>query len=244
MLCALSQFLDNNVHVAESASTQDSQSCGLDSNRNSLTVEKAKNTFVSKCKVGEKNHGASCFKLSKLDFRTTQAYMVQSKSFPTNEQSNYLSVEANCDDEKNNFMVYEREHASGIHCFNWSEASNVSGAQRSKLADKFLSHIFQGGQGNVQRHNRRHLPVPKGPHTVGCVDLMCDLADHGTFFRLYYPTNPTNIQVRVISNMRTDYTATSYCEKFYFNGLHICGCCYIGHSMFIWIIKLPINLNH
>lgn len=45
------------------------------------------------------------------------------------------------------------------------------------------------------RPGRRHLPLPTGPHTVGCVDLMCDLADDGAFFRLYYPTNKADILV-------------------------------------------------
>lgn len=45
-----------------------------------------------------------------------------------------------------------------------------------------------------QKPRRRHLPLPTGPHTVGCVDLMCDVADHGTFFRLYYPTKSTDIE--------------------------------------------------
>ncbi|XP_059139095.1 uncharacterized protein LOC131927415, partial [Physella acuta] len=44
------------------------------------------------------------------------------------------------------------------------------------------------------KHKRRHLPEASGPYTVGCVDLMLGLADHGTFFRLYYPTNATNVQ--------------------------------------------------
>ena len=37
------------------------------------------------------------------------------------------------------------------------------------------------------------LPVPSGPHQVGCVDVMplCKGDDSGLLFRLYYPTEAT-----------------------------------------------------
>ncbi|CAG5124853.1 unnamed protein product, partial [Candidula unifasciata] len=53
--------------------------------------------------------------------------------------------------------------------------------------------ISDGEAGHLTRASRRHLPLPTGPHTVGCVDLMCDLSNDGTFFRLYYPTNKTDV---------------------------------------------------
>ena len=37
---------------------------------------------------------------------------------------------------------------------------------------------------------KRHLPLPKGPHSVGFVDIMTEGdPSSGTFFRLYYPSN-------------------------------------------------------
>lgn len=47
-----------------------------------------------------------------------------------------------------------------------------------------------------RRHTRKHLPVASGPHTVGIVDIMCERGEHGSFFRLYYPTNKTDIYKR------------------------------------------------
>ncbi|XP_042194635.1 platelet-activating factor acetylhydrolase 2, cytoplasmic isoform X2 [Callorhinchus milii] len=34
------------------------------------------------------------------------------------------------------------------------------------------------------------LPVPKGPHSVGCTDIMAGHTKEGSFFRLYYPCDP------------------------------------------------------
>jgi len=42
---------------------------------------------------------------------------------------------------------------------------------------------------------RKHLPPGSGPHSVGCVDVMDDDGDDGTFFRLFYPTEKTDIYV-------------------------------------------------
>ncbi|KAK6167477.1 hypothetical protein SNE40_021496 [Patella caerulea] len=43
---------------------------------------------------------------------------------------------------------------------------------------------------------RRHLPVGKGPYTVGCVDFMNDHTEEGVFFRLFYPTKKSDIYKR------------------------------------------------
>lgn len=48
----------------------------------------------------------------------------------------------------------------------------------------------------AKRRIRRHLPVAKGPHTVGVVDIMCERGENGIFFRLYYPTTRTDIYTR------------------------------------------------
>lgn len=49
----------------------------------------------------------------------------------------------------------------------------------------------------AKRRIRRHLPVAKGPHTVGVVDIMCERGENGIFFRLYYPTTRTDIYVSI-----------------------------------------------
>lgn len=81
-----------------------------------------------------------------------------------------------------------------------SESDKENSDERDNRSDnknntRPLTTINTDGGAKENRHNRRHLPVPKGPHTVGCVDLMCDLSDDGTFFRLYYPTTSTDIHV-------------------------------------------------
>lgn len=48
--------------------------------------------------------------------------------------------------------------------------------------------------------SRKHLPVGSGPHTVGCLDLMFDHTATGTFVRLYYPTQPTDVFVSTTIN--------------------------------------------
>ncbi|KAL3890000.1 hypothetical protein ACJMK2_002307 [Sinanodonta woodiana] len=40
---------------------------------------------------------------------------------------------------------------------------------------------------------RRHLPPGSGEYSVGCVDIMNDHTDDGSFFRLYYPVEKTDI---------------------------------------------------
>ncbi|XP_067664480.1 platelet-activating factor acetylhydrolase-like isoform X2 [Haliotis asinina] len=54
------------------------------------------------------------------------------------------------------------------------------------------SHRMEKGQRKV----RRHLPPGRGPYTVGTVDLMCGHNENGSFFRLFYPTNDTDIYKR------------------------------------------------
>lgn len=45
---------------------------------------------------------------------------------------------------------------------------------------------------------RRHLPVGTGDYSVGCIDLMCERCENGSFFRLYYPIEKTDIYVSII----------------------------------------------
>lgn len=46
---------------------------------------------------------------------------------------------------------------------------------------------------------RRHLPIGTGDYSVGCLDIMCDHSEKGSFFRLYYPIEKTDIYVSVYS---------------------------------------------
>ncbi|XP_076456411.1 platelet-activating factor acetylhydrolase 2, cytoplasmic-like [Babylonia areolata] len=77
------------------------------------------------------------------------------------------------------------------------------GTQKVSFVDKLLNRnvseaddIQNANSTNVnksRRNVRRHLPVPKGPHTVGIVDIMCERGENGSFFRLYYPTGKVDI---------------------------------------------------
>lgn len=42
---------------------------------------------------------------------------------------------------------------------------------------------------------RRHLPPGTGNYSVGCVDIMCDHTVNGSFFRLFYPIEKTDVYV-------------------------------------------------
>lgn len=42
---------------------------------------------------------------------------------------------------------------------------------------------------------RRHLPIGTGEYSVGCLDIMCEHCEKGSFFRLYYPIEKTDIYV-------------------------------------------------
>lgn len=49
---------------------------------------------------------------------------------------------------------------------------------------------------------RKHLPIGKGPYSVGCLDMMCKVVDeHGSFFRLYYPTEKVDVLVSIQSRV-------------------------------------------
>ncbi|KAL5014576.1 hypothetical protein ScPMuIL_008846 [Solemya velum] len=43
---------------------------------------------------------------------------------------------------------------------------------------------------------RRHLPPGTGNYSVGCVDIMCDHTVNGSFFRLFYPIEKTDVYKR------------------------------------------------
>ena len=49
-----------------------------------------------------------------------------------------------------------------------------------------LLHTHQSG--------KKYIPLPRGPHSVGYVDVMTEGDPSvGTFFRLYYPTDENSI---------------------------------------------------
>ncbi len=47
----------------------------------------------------------------------------------------------------------------------------------------------------TQKRSKPELPIPTGPYTVGCTDVMTGTGGDSIFFRLYYPTALTNIHV-------------------------------------------------
>ncbi|CAH1773780.1 unnamed protein product [Owenia fusiformis] len=53
--------------------------------------------------------------------------------------------------------------------------------------------LFKQPNRNSRRIERKHLPIPTGPFTVGCLDLMSEPNKNGTFVRLFYPTQSTDI---------------------------------------------------
>lgn len=44
---------------------------------------------------------------------------------------------------------------------------------------------------------RRHLPIGTGEYSVGCLDIMCEHYEKGSFFRLYYPIEKTDVYVSI-----------------------------------------------
>ena len=67
-------------------------------------------------------------------------------------------------------------------------------ATDSQLDEKVKNHNDnKNGRTNFlsETDGKRHLPVPRGPHSVGYVDLMTPGAPHedkGSFIRILYPT--------------------------------------------------------
>lgn len=45
---------------------------------------------------------------------------------------------------------------------------------------------------------KRHLPLPSGPYTVGCCDVMTSYLKFGVFVRLYYPAKEQGVLVSVL----------------------------------------------
>ncbi|KAK7502921.1 hypothetical protein BaRGS_00005870 [Batillaria attramentaria] len=68
------------------------------------------------------------------------------------------------------------------------ERRNVDGARTKETTDSAPCAMDDS-----RRRTRRHLPVGTGHHTVGIVDIMCERGENGSFFRLYYPTQQTDI---------------------------------------------------
>ncbi|GIY21232.1 platelet-activating factor acetylhydrolase [Caerostris extrusa] len=47
-------------------------------------------------------------------------------------------------------------------------------------------------------NGRRHLPLPTGPYTVGCTDIMTSYLKFGVFVRMYYPSKDHGILARYL----------------------------------------------
>lgn len=54
------------------------------------------------------------------------------------------------------------------------------------------------GDAKPKEKIRRHLPPGTGNYSVGCVDIMCDHTENGSFFRLFYPIEKTDVYVSKI----------------------------------------------
>lgn len=48
---------------------------------------------------------------------------------------------------------------------------------------------------SLKYKGKRHVPLPTGPHTVGCTDLMTSYLKFGVFVRMYYPSKDSGILV-------------------------------------------------
>lgn len=213
MLCALSQFLDRNAHVADPPPAFEALEGGLNGDREGSYLHQSVNSYGPTAKGNKKGGGDLCMwdsiKLQLTnrlpDFSNLKALLVQRKSSRNSQQNHFHPYRASKDykQEKDEDCLSDTEVAASPQVFNNLQLSeghfapkptSVDATDQSALTCPQQQGCAQESAGNTWRHNRRHLPVPTGPHTVGCVDLMCDLADQGTFFRLYYPTNPTDIQ--------------------------------------------------
>ncbi|GFN95849.1 platelet-activating factor acetylhydrolase [Plakobranchus ocellatus] len=194
MLCALSQFLDRNAHVLESASTLSlsdidgdrptgSSVDGIRNKDRCTDQSEGKHGGTSTDNPDEGRTARPRFKSKILALSAIRAHMVRSKSFPSSQHASRNNRTENDESFNCEDVTSEMQPSLSLEDINVGLGNN---------GDQCLS--AQQQENKNRRHNRRHLPVPTGSHTVGCVDLMCDLADQGTFFRLYYPTNPTDIQ--------------------------------------------------
>lgn len=57
------------------------------------------------------------------------------------------------------------------------------------LAFVVICSLLETQTMSTSRHgNRKHLPIPQGPYSVGCLDIMTKHSSNGCFMRLYYPT--------------------------------------------------------
>lgn len=74
---------------------------------------------------------------------------------------------------------------------------NVQALEKNTSDDEDERECHSDNDSFEQPENiRRHLPPPTGTYSIGCVDIMDNNIDEGPFFRLYYPTETTNLYKR------------------------------------------------
>ncbi|KAL4217584.1 Platelet-activating factor acetylhydrolase [Mactra antiquata] len=86
-----------------------------------------------------------------------------------------INVQTNDDDDVDGFREIEE-----LEAVEYKEADENAKNELNSQPDKI----------------RRHLPPGSGQYSVGCVDIMDNDSDEGSFFRLFYPIEKTDILKR------------------------------------------------
>lgn len=88
-------------------------------------------------------------------------------------------------------------------CDNVTGSLNRTPSFKLKVFRKTLEERNSKENGKI----RRHTPVGSGEYSVGCWDMMCGggPAEKGSFFRLFYPVQKTDIYVSLFNQLRGDF---------------------------------------
>ena len=73
--------------------------------------------------------------------------------------------------------------------------SCINSQELDNAIEEEVNNKKNSDDATIDKDVRRHLPAPTGPYSVGCVDIMTSCTEDGSFFRLYYPTEKTDIFV-------------------------------------------------